>query len=190
MQTDFDKYTKVKKTKAPNSERGEQVNKVVAITGKSFLQILGLTKHLQTDIMHKHYQESKGDPRLWWYLLEQKYKKNNMSKIMVDKLTQFPDFRERSKRDLFIAKWALREIEVDEKTEDGQWKKVSLLDKQKAGKMLTMAEFGKFGIRFASLDRTWRQTLEKEENKHLRGSSNLKANMSISNLVCLINLSL
>lgn len=91
-----------------------------------------------------------------------------MSRIMIQKLTEFKEFRERKNRDLYLAKWALRDVEVDERTEDGQWKKVSLLDKQKAGQMLTMNEFGKFGIRFSSLDRDWRDTLR--DNPVLRGS--------------------
>lgn len=164
----LDKYSKVKKTKAPNSERAEQVQKVVEITGKPFIQIAGLTKHLQPDVMYRLFKESKGDPRLWWHIYKQKYAKNNMTVIMKKKLEEHPDFRERKNRDLFLAKWALREIEVDTKTEDGQWKKISLLDKQKAGIMMTMAEFGKFGIRFSSLDRDWRDTLR--DNKELRGS--------------------
>ena len=138
-------------------------------------KVLGWTRHLQPDLMYRLLKESGGDPRLWWHIYRQKYKINNMTKIMVEKLTKHVDFRERKNRDLFLAKWALREIEVDTKTEDGQWRKISLLDKQKAGKMLTMAEFGKFGIHFASLDRAWRACLAKEENKHLRGSDyNLK----------------
>lgn len=164
----LDKYTTVKKPKAPNSERAEQIQKVVEITGKPFIQIAGLTKHLSPDVMYRLFQESKGDPRLWWWNYQQKYKVNNMTKVMMEKLTEFPDFRERKNRDLFIAKWALRDIVVDEKTPEGQWKKVSLLDKQKAGKMLTMAEFGKFGIRFSSLDRDWRDTLR--DNPVLRGT--------------------
>lgn len=164
----LDKYTKVKKTKSPNSERAEQVQKVVEMTGKPFTQIAGLTRHLKPDVMYRLYQESKGDPRLWWWHFNKTYKKNNMTKIMVEKLTKFPAFRERKNRDLFIAKWSLRDIEIDELAEDGTWKKVSLLDKQKAGKMLTMNEFGKFGIRFSSLDRDWRDTLR--DNPTLRGS--------------------
>lgn len=167
MQIDLSKYSTQKKKGVPTSERAEQIQKVVEITGKPFVQIAGLTKHLQPDVMYRLFQESKGDPRLWWHIYKQKYAINNMTKVMIEKLTKFPEFRERKNRDLYLAKWALRDVEVDERTEDGQWKKVSLLDKQKAGQMLTMNEFGKFGIRFSSLDRDWRDTLR--DNPSLRG---------------------
>lgn len=168
MELDLEKYTKVKKSRPPNSERAEIADKTAQLLKQDIKKVLGWTRHLQPDLMYRLLKECKGDPRLWWHIFRQKYSKNNMTKIMQEKLTEFPDFRERKNRDLFIAKWALRDIVVDEKTPEGQWKKVSLLDKQKAGKMLTMAEFGKFGIRFSSLDRDWRDTLR--DNPILRGS--------------------
>lgn len=164
------KYSTTKKKGVPRSERAEIADKTAQLLNQDIKKVLGWTRHLQPDQMYRLFQEASGSPRLWWWNYRQKYAKNNMTKIMVEKLTKFPDFRERKNRDLFIAKWALRDVEIDTKTEDGQWKKISLLDKQKAGQMLTMAEFGRFGTRFASIERDWRDTLMKEENKHLRGS--------------------
>lgn len=169
MDINLDKYTKVKKTRPPNSERAEIADKTAQLLNQDIKKVLGWTRHIQPDLMYRLLKESGGDPRLWWWNYRQKYSKNNMTKIMVEKLTKFPEFRERKNRDVFIAKWALRDVEIDERSEDGQWKKISLLDKQKAGKMLTLTEFGRFGLRFSSLDRDWRDTLSKEENKHLRG---------------------
>lgn len=154
------------KPKAPNSPLGEQINRAVEITGKSFKQLAGLTRHLSIQQIFFLNKESKGDPRLWWWLYKQKYKLNNMTKLMVEKLEKFPEFRERKNRDIYLAKWALRDTEIDTQV-DGQWKKITLLDKQREGKMFTMGELGKFGIRFASLDRDWRDTLKMHSN--LRG---------------------
>lgn len=163
------KYSTTKKKGVPRSERAEIADKTAQLLNQDIKKVLGWTRHLQPDQMYRLFQEASGSPRLWWWNYRQKYAKNNMTKIMVEKLTKFPEFRERKNRDVFIAKWALRDVEIDERTEDGQWKKISLLDKQKAGKMLTLTEFGKFGLRFSSLDRDWRDTLSKEDNKHLRG---------------------
>lgn len=162
----LNKYTKPK-PKAPNSSLAEQINRAVEITKKSFKQLAGLTRHLSLQQIFLLNKESKGDPRLWWFIYRQKYKINNMSKLMVEKLEKFPEFRERKNRDIYLAKWALRDIEIDTQV-DGQWKKISLLDKQKKGEVFTMGEFGKFGIRFASLDRDWRDTLKMHSN--LRGN--------------------
>lgn len=165
---DLTKYETLSKKKAPNSPIGEQLEIATKIVNKPFPQIAGLTKHLSLDQLFLLNKESKNDPRLWWYLYKQKYALNNMTILMKQKLEKFPVFRERKNRDVFLAKWALRDVEVDTQI-DGIWKKVTLLEKQSKGIMMSMAELGKFGLRFSSLDRDWRDTLSKEENAHLRG---------------------
>lgn len=169
MDIDLDKYTKVK-ARAPRSERAEQVDKICKLVNKPFVQMVGLTKHLQPDILYRLYQESKGSPELWWYNFNLKYKTNNMSKIMVEKLTKFPEFRERKNRDVYLAKWCLRDIDEEKEVRDsnGNLTRTTLLDKQKRGEAFTMGELGRFGLKFASLDRSWRQVLQ--QNVLLRGS--------------------
>lgn len=172
MELDFDKYSKVRKTKAPNSERAEQVQKVVEITGKPFKQIAGLTKHLQPHVMYRLFQESKGDPRLWWHIYKQKYAINNMTKVMKQMLTDFPDFRERKHKNLFLAKHVLRITSRSKETvnEFGHLEKETktLLEKMQNGEKFELTDFALFGKNFSSKDRDWRDTLR--DNPELRGS--------------------
>lgn len=174
MDIDLSKYSTQKKKGAPRSERAEIADKTAQLLNQDIKKVLGWTRHLEPDQMYRLFQEASGSPRLWWWNYRQKYAKNNMTKIMVQKLTEFPEFRERKNRDVFIAKWVLREVgeDVESENENGHLQKkfVSLLDKQKSGQVFTLKELGKFGLRFSSIDRDWRDTLLKEENKHLRGS--------------------
>ena len=169
MDIDIKKYTS--KKKGPNSIAGEQLEIAVNITGKGWGQISGLTKHLSVQDIFLLNKESKNNPKLWWSIFKQKYSTNNMSKLMEEKLREFPAFRERKNRDVYLAKWTLRDIqeEKDQRDSLGNLKKSTLLAKQKRGEVFTMNELGKFGLRFSSLDRTWRQTLADPKNAGLRG---------------------
>jgi len=125
MDIDLSKYSTKKKKGSPTSERAEVADKTAQLLNQDIKKVLGWTRHLQPDQIYRLYQEANGKPQFWWTIYRDKYAKNNMEKQMIEKLTKYPDFRERSKRGVLLAKWALREIEVDSKTEDGQWKKIS-----------------------------------------------------------------
>lgn len=149
----LNKYNKPQK-RGPNSERAEQVEIARKIAGKDFKQILGLTRHLTVERIYLINKESKGIPQLWWTIFNNKYATNNMQDQMIQKLTQFPVFRERKQRGIYLTKWALRDT--------------GLLDKQAQGIMMTMNELSTFAIRYASLERLWRDTLLK--HPELRGT--------------------
>lgn len=140
------KYTNQKK-KGPNSAAGEQIEIATNITGKDWGQIAGLTRHLSIQQFYLLNKESQGKPQFWWSLYKTKYALNNMQEAMKQKLRDFPAFRERSQRGVYLTKWALRDTE--------------LLQKQIDGVMMTMNELSKFAIRYASLERLWRDTLLK-----------------------------
>lgn len=148
------KYSTQKKKGSPTSARAEIADKTAQLLNQDIKKVLGWTRHLEPDQMYRLYQEANGKPQFWWTNYRDKYSKNNMEKQMVEKLTNFPEFRERSKRGIYLTKWALRETE--------------LLEKQKNGVMMTMNELSTFAIRYASLERMWRQVLMKHEV--LRGS--------------------
>lgn len=157
---DLNKYTQQKEVKAPNSERGEQVNKVAEITGKPFKQILGLTRHLSPQQMHWLYQDSKGQPELWWWHLQNKYmnvENNPTFKEVKEKLEKFPDFRERSKRNPFLAKLSLRSLKLEEKF--------------KTNTPLTLDEMADYAIKFGTYGRYWRSVTER--HSELQGTDYL-----------------
>lgn len=149
----LDKYNQPKK-KAPNSPAGEQIEIATKITGKDWGQIAGLTRHLSVDQMFILNKESKGKAQFWWTLYKTKFSTNNMQDAMVKKLEEFPAFRERKQRGIYLTKWALRDT--------------GLLEKQSKGVMMTMNELSTFAIRYASLERLWRDTLLK--HSELRGN--------------------
>lgn len=77
--------------------------------------------------------------------------------ITLGKLVSHPEFRERSKRGIYLAKLALRFTELETRFEVGE-------------QQLTLKEMSDFAIKYATFERAWRQVLQQEENKHLRGS--------------------
>ena len=143
----LNKYTNQQKKKGPNSPAGEQIEIATKITGKDWGQIAGLTRHLSVDQFYLLNKESQGKPQFWWTLYRQKYALNNMQEAMKQKLIDFPVFRERKQRGIYLTKWALRDT--------------CLLEKQSGGVMMTMNELSTFAIRYASLERLWRDTLLK-----------------------------
>jgi len=147
------KYSKPK-PKAPNSQRAEQINRAIEITGWDFKRLAGMTRHLTPEQIFLLNKESKGSPKLWNYWFKEKYKINNMQEQMKQKLRDFPAFRERSQRGIYLTKWALRDTK--------------LLEKQSNGVMMTMNELSTFAIRYASLERIWRSVLA--THPELRGS--------------------
>lgn len=157
MHLDLSRYSTQKKKGVPTSERAEIADKTAKLLNQDIKKVLGWTRHLQPDQMYRLYREANGKPQFWWTNYRDKYSKNNMEKQMMQKLTDFPEFRERSKRGIYLTKWALRET--------------GLLEKQKTMIMMTMNELSTFAIRYASLERMWRQVLMKHEV--LRGSDYL-----------------
>ena len=157
MDIDLSKYStqKKKEVRPPRSELEEQVNRIVALTGSDYMAIYMQVKHLEPYQLHRLYQEANGKPQFWWTNYKQKYSKNNMTKLMIERLTKIPQMRERKYRGKYLAKWAL--MEVFDTPEDRK-NNVSLLTKYEKGDKLDFVQMGKYGIRFSSLDRDWRDT--------------------------------
>lgn len=149
------KYSTKKKKGVPRSERAEIADKTAQLLNQDIKKVLGWTRHLQPDQMYRLYQESNGKPQFWWTNYKQKYSKNNMTKLMIERLTKIPQMRERKYRGKYLAKWAL--MEVFDTSEDKK-NNVSLLTKYEKGDKLDFVQMGKYGIRFSSLDRDWRDT--------------------------------
>lgn len=166
------KYSTTKKKGVPRSERAEIADKTAQLINQDIKKVLGWTRHLQPDQMYRLFQEASGSPRLWWWNYRQKYAKNNMTKIMEQKLTEFPEFRERKNKNIYLAKWILKEFGRDIETRDanGNLEKTfqSLLNKMQSSEKFTLEDFAMFGKNFASRDRDWRDTLKKRVD--LRGS--------------------
>lgn len=151
----LNKYTKPKTKRAPNSPRAEAVESARLITDKPFKQILGLTRHLTPEKIYLLNKESKGNPKLWWYIYETKYMKDNIFDEVKEKLEKFPLFRERKQRPPFLAKLALRNLKLESKYKENN---------------LSLEELAQFAIKYATYERNWRAILEKDEHFHLRGT--------------------
>lgn len=149
----FDKYTTPRKRGA-TSERAEIADLTAQLLKADIKKVLGWTRHLQPDQIYRLYKEANNTPQFWWTIYRQKYSKNNMEQLMIQKLQQYPTFRERSQRGIYLTKWALRDT--------------GLLEKQSTSIMMTMNELSTFAIRYASLERGWRDCLLK--HPELRGN--------------------
>lgn len=77
-----------------------------------------------------------------------------MYELVKQKLTDYPNFRERSQRGEYLAKLALRHVELE-----GHHAK---------GGVLSFKQISDIAIAYASLERAWRKVTE--EHKELRGS--------------------
>lgn len=156
---DLTKYTTKKKTKGkPNSERSEQLTLSMEITKKPFVQLAGLTRHLQPDQIFRLNKESKGAPELWWYLLKFKYmnRQNNPDyKLVKEKLIKHPEYRERKGRDPFNVVLALRKIGLEATMSQTIFN-------------LKAEEMADFAVKFGSYSRWWRAVTE--DCPELRGS--------------------
>jgi hypothetical protein len=77
-----------------------------------------------------------------------------INQIVEEKLSAFPDFRERKHRAKYLSILALRDLGLEAK------QKIELL---------TLEEMADFAMKYGSYERAWRQILEDDKNKHLRG---------------------
>lgn len=150
----LDKYASRKPKKAPRSERAEICDLTATLLNQDIKKVLGWTRHLQPDQIYRLYKESNNKPQLWWVLYREKYKQNNMEKLIIQKLTEFPQFRERKTRGPFLAKLAIRETGKEKEYQES--------------KKLSLDDMAKFAITYATLERMWRDCLMK--NVHLRGN--------------------
>ena len=76
-----------------------------------------------------------------------------MKEEIIQKLKDFPDFRERRFRVKYLVILTLRSLELEEKYNKGE--------------PLGFDEMAEFAVRYESYNRAWRQCLE--ENKDLQG---------------------
>ena len=78
-----------------------------------------------------------------------------INELVKSKLESHPSFRERSLRADGLAILALRETGLENRHKENQ--------------VISISEMADFAIKYSSLERAWRQILEDDENKHLRG---------------------